>query len=69
MHEWATPIDMLVLSYITKINVISVGYYLNGLLCNNMQLCLNQIVPRQGNTILMNNTLYVYFHHIGLPLR
>ena len=41
MYEWATPIDMLVFAYITKINVIALGNYLNGLVCNNMQLCLN----------------------------
>ena len=60
---------MLVLSYVTKINVISVGHYMNGLFCNNMQLCLNQILPRQGHNISINKKLCVYFHNIGLPLQ
>ena len=43
--------------------------YMNGLLCNNMQICLNQILPRQSNNVSMNDTLYAYFHNIGLPLQ
>ena len=39
MHEWAKSIDMMIFSYITKINVITVGNYMNGIQLNNMHIC------------------------------
>ena len=60
--------DVLVLSYITKLKVISVGYYLNGFILNNTQSYLNQMLRLEENNISENDTVYVYFYNIGRPL-
>ena len=68
MNKWATQIDMLLLSYITKVNVISVGNYDHGFVMNNMQLLLNQILRNYEIDISVNGTIHVYFHKYGSPL-
>ena len=68
MNKWATQIDMLLLSYITKVNVISVGNYAHGFVMNNMQLLLNQILRNYEIDISVNGTIHVYFHKYGSPL-
>ena len=68
MNEWAKQIDILLFSYLTKVNVISIGNYANGLLSNNMQLLLNLILGNNINDISLNGQLYVYFHIFGSPL-
>ena len=69
MNEWADQIDMLLFSYITKVNVISVGNYMNGMISNSMQLLINQIIQCNNVNISSNGTLRVYFHNIGSPLQ
>ena len=36
MGTWANELDMLLTAYILHINIISVGNYMHGLICNNM---------------------------------
>ena len=69
MNEWADQIDMLLFSYITKVNVISVGNYMNGMISNNMLLLLNQIMQCNNINISTNGSLPGYFHNIGSPLQ
>ena len=68
MHRWATQTDILVFSYITKLNVISVGYYLNGFILNSTKSYLNQMLRSERNDISENESVYVYFHSYGRPL-
>ena len=68
MHEWAKSIDMMIFSYITKINVVTVGNYMNGIQLNNMHICMRQILSRYNVDILMTGCIHVYFHNFGYPL-
>ena len=68
MNRWATQIDMLLFSYVTKVNVISIGNYRNGFVNNNMQLLLNQILGNRTIDISLKGRLHVYFHKFGSPL-
>ena len=43
MNEWAQKIDMLIIAYVLKINIITVGNYVHGFILNDMQLNLNAI--------------------------
>ena len=67
VSEWATSMDILLFSYVTKWNVIVVGNYLNGLLANSNQLYLTHILKMQLN-ILTNGTIHILFHKFGQPL-
>ena len=68
MGTWANELDMLLTAYILHINIISVGNYINGLICNNMQLHLNQILQHNDCHITENSVIYVYFHRFQDPI-
>ena len=68
MHEWATKVDMLLSSYITKVNIVCDGDYMIGIILNNTHLILNRILRCESNDIFVNGVAHIYFHKIGLPL-
>ena len=68
MNTWATPLDMLLCSYMLKTNIISVGNYGGGILQNNTRSSLTSILRRYCTNINMDHTVYMYFHNYGSPL-
>ena len=70
---WATTFDMLVFSYVFKVNVVSVGNYLNGFIVNDMRLYFlmqNQhLEPSFQDLIPEKPVIHVFFHTFGSPLQ
>ena len=70
---WATTFDMLLFSYVFKVNVISVGNYLNGFIINDMQsyfLKHNQHLEASVQELIPEHpAIHIYFHTFGSPLQ
>lgn len=69
---WASTFDMLVFSYVLKVNVVSVGNYLEGFACNDMRVYFRTQNPHLPSSlkecIPEDNAIFIYFHLFGKPL-
>ena len=65
--EWATNIDILLFSYVTKWNVVVVTDYLNGLNLTSNQQYLNNILHIERD-ISTKGTIHILFHKFAQPL-
>ena len=66
MGVWATTFDTLIFSYVTKLNVITIGNYRNGTIANSMHSYLLQL--GFSNIIPDIPAIHVYFHIVSRPL-
>ena len=62
MGTWANELDIILAANILRVNIITVGNYMNGFITNNMQLNLNQVLKHNGYHISQGSTIYIYFH-------
>ena len=69
---WASTFDMLVLSYVLKVNIVSVGNYLEGFACNDMRVYFMTQNPHLPSSlkecIPKDPVIHIYFHLFGNPL-
>ena len=65
MGVWANTFDTLIFSYVTKLNVITIGNYRNGMIANSMYSYLLQL--GFSNIIPDRPAIHVYFHIFGRP--
>ena len=70
---WATTFDMLIFSYVLKVNIVSVGNYLEGFLHNDMRayfLRQNQHLETSLHEWIPENpVIHIFFHAFGNPLQ
>ena len=69
MNTWANQLDIIIAAYMLHINIITVGNYMHGFICNNMQLYMNNVLRSSDYCITEGGTLYVYFHEFQHPMR
>ena len=69
MNTWANQLDIIIAAYVLHINIITVGNYMHGFICNNMQLYMNNVLRSSDYCITEGGTLYVYFHEFQHPMR
>ena len=69
MNTWANTLDILLTAYLLRINITTVGNYMNGFICRNMQIILNNILHSNDYLISDSGTIYTYFHIFLDPLK
>ena len=65
--RWADPFDTLMLSYITKWNIVVVGNYMHGIILTSTQETISNLINLQ-QVILQNGTIHILYHVAGRPL-
>ena len=65
--RWADEFDTLMLSYITKWNIVVVGNYMHGIILTSTQETISNLINLQP-VILQNGTIHILYHVVGRPL-
>ena len=66
-HRWATSLDMLLFSYVTKVNVVIVGNYTSNFeIHSNQYLLINQL--KLNVNVSMYGTIHILYHIFKHPL-
>ena len=67
LGEWGKTLDKLILSYLIKIAIITVGNYRNEFWISDTRYDLNTIYKLQED-ITLNGIIHIYHHKFGSPL-
>ena len=67
MGEWGKTLDKLILSYLIKSTIVTVGSYRNGFWISDTRFDLNTIDKIQED-LTLNETIHIYHHKFGSPI-
>ena len=67
MGNWGKTLDKLILSYLIKIAIVTVGNYRSGFWISDTRFDLNMIYKIQED-LTLNGIIHIYHHKFGSPL-